>query len=110
MEHQSTYHDGEDNLDGIKSALPQHSEFLLRLKGVNLSSLHDEIEKVVDHVRRYLSTYKVCYQKVWFRLHTPPDSSKWPNILLICQLLFSLPFTSGQVEGIFSTLKVIKTD
>ena len=83
MEHLSTYHDGEDNLDGIKSALPQHSEFLLRLKGVNLSSLHDEIEKVVDHVRRYRSTYNICYQKVWYRLHTPPDSSKWPNILLM---------------------------
>ena len=35
MEHLSTYHDGEeDNLDGIKSASPQHSEFLLRLKGL----------------------------------------------------------------------------
>ena len=35
MEHLSTHHDGkEDNLDGIKSTSPQHSEFLLRLKGL----------------------------------------------------------------------------
>ena len=104
---------GEDNLDGIKSAMENITSAFrvpLEAKGVNLSSLHDEIEEVVDHARRYLSIDKICYQKVWYKLHTSPDSSKWPNILLICQLLFSLPFSSGQVERIFSTLKVIKTD
>ena len=100
-------------MDGIKSAMENITSAFrvpLEAKGVNLSSLHDEIEEVVDHARRYLSIDKVCYQKVWYKLHTSPDSSKWPNILLICQLLFSLPFSSGRVERIFSTLKVIKTD
>ena len=103
----------EDNLDGIKSALESITSAFrapLEAKEVNLSSLHDEIEEVVDHARRYLSIDKVCYQTVWYKLHTSPDTSKWPNILLICQLLFSLPFSSGRVERIFSTLKVIKTD
>ena len=105
--------DGEDNLDRIKSAMESITSAFrvpLEAKGVNLSSLHDEIEEHVDHARRHLSTDKVCYQKVWYKLHASPDSSKWPNILLICRLLFSLPFSSGRVERIFSTLKVIKTD
>ena len=88
----------EDNLDGIKSAMESITSAFrvpLEAKVVNLSSLYDEIEEVVDHARRYLSIDKVCYQKVLYTLHTSPDSSKWPNILQICQLLFSFPFSSG---------------
>ena len=57
----------EDNLDGIKSALESITSTFrapLEAKEVNLSSLHDEIEEVVDHARRYLSIDKVCYQTV----------------------------------------------
>ena len=103
----------EDNLDGIKSAMESITSAFrvpLEAKVVNLSSLYDDIEEVVDHARRYLSIDKVRYQKVLYTLHTSPDSSKWPNILQICQLLFSFPFSSGRVERIFSTVKVIKTD
>ena len=38
------------------------------------------------------------------------DARKWPNILLISKLLFSLPFTNSSVERTFSTMKVMKTD
>lgn len=82
----------------IKSAMESITSAFrvpLEAKVVNLSSLYDEIEEVVDHARRYLSIDKVCYQKVLYTLHTSPDSSKWPNILQICQLLFSFPFSSG---------------
>lgn len=34
---------------------------------------------------------------------------KWPSVLLLCELVFSLPFSNGRVEQIFSSLKVIKT-
>lgn len=74
----------------------------LEAKRVNLLSLHDEIEEVVDHARRHLSIDKLCYRKVWYKLHTSPDSSKWPNVLMVCHLLFSLPFSSGRVEREFS--------
>lgn len=106
-----SYDSEEDDPDGIKSALESITSAFrnpLEGEGVNLSSLYDEIEEVVDHAKRYLS---VCYQKVWYKLHTctSPDSSKWLNIL-IYRLLLSLPFSSGRVKRIFSTLKVIKTD
>ena len=69
----------EDNLDGIKSALESITSAFrapLEAKGVNSSFLHDEIEEVVDHARRYLSIEKICYQTVWYKLHTSPDCSK----------------------------------
>ena len=34
---------------------------------------------------------------------------KWPNVLLLCEFVFSLPFTTSRVEQIFSMLKTIKT-
>ena len=44
------------------------------------------------------------------KLHMASDSEKWPNVLLICELLFSLPFSNGHIERMFSSLKVMKTD
>ena len=38
------------------------------------------------------------------------DAEKWSNILVLIELLFCLHATNGQVERVFSTLKVIKTD
>ena len=35
---------------------------------------------------------------------------KWPNIFLISELLFSLPFSTAKVERFFSTLKIIKSE
>ncbi len=47
---------------------------------------------------------------VWYTLYTCPDHCKWPNVLQLCQLVFSLPFTTTHVERMFSSLKLIKTD
>lgn len=76
---------------------------------VNLSTLQDEIEDAVDYARKYLSLESTNYRKVWYLLHICPDSGKWPSVLLLCELVFSLPFSNGRVEQIFSSLKVIKT-
>ena len=43
-------------------------------------------------------------------MHVVPDASKWPNVLLLCSLLFSLPISNGRVESIFSSMNVIKTE
>ena len=36
-------------------------------------------------------------------------SQKRLNILILCELAFSLPFSNGKVEQIFSSLKTLKT-
>ena len=68
-----------------------------------------EVDEVVDFCRKYLDVLE-DYKRVWYKLHTATDAKNWPNILLLSQLLFSLPFTNSIVERAFSTLKVIKTD
>lgn len=35
---------------------------------------------------------------------------KWPNMLILFQLSYSLLFSNGRVEQMFSSLKALKTD
>ncbi len=65
---------------------------------------------MVDYSRKYLNISVDSHQSIWYMLHSVPDSSKWLNILLVVELLFSLPFANSTVERMFSTLKIIKTD
>ena len=107
-------HLNEDEcLDEIKSSVDTISEFFripLEAKGVDLCFILDEVEEAVQYSRKYLNIDKEAYQKVWYRLHTSPDSASWPNLLHICNLLFSLPFSTAKVERTFSVLKVIKSE
>lgn len=94
-------HLNEDEcLDEIKSSVDTISEFFripLEAKGVDLCFILNEVEEAVQYSRKCLSIDKQAYQKVWYRLHTSPDSASWCNLLHICNLLFSLPFSSAKV-------------
>ena len=50
------------------------------------------------------------YKRVWYILHTTHEAYKWPNLILLSELLFSLPFTNAKVERTFSNLKIIKNE
>ena len=103
----------DDRMSEIKSALLSLTEVFrapLEAKGADLSSILDEIEDIVDYTRTYLRIGCDTYRKVWYQLYTSPDAVKWPNILLICELLFSLPFSTAKVERFFSILKIIKNE
>ncbi len=82
----------------------------LEAKGIDLLSLRDETEDMVEYARKYLSLDQEGYRKIWYKLHVCPNASRWQNVLLLCELGFSLPFSNGRVERIFSSLKLIKTD
>ena len=81
----------------------------LEAKGVSLVTLQDEVEEAVEYARTYLDVSHTEYRKVWYKLYSCPDARKWPNILSLSELSFSLPFCNGRVEQIFSSLKVLKT-
>ena len=66
------------------------------------------MEDVVIYARAYLSIGSTDYRKVWYNLFICPNSSEWPNVLRLCQLTFSLPFSNARVEQIFSSLKHLK--
>ena len=105
--------DDDKILDEIKSsveAIAEHFQALLEAMGVEICFVLDKIEDAVLYSRKYLNIQSDSYKKVWHRLHTVPDATQWPNLLHICQLLFSLPFSTAKVERTFSVLKAIKTE
>ena len=102
-----------DSLADIRSAvevITTHFRVPLEAKEVDLCSIQDEVEEAVQYARNFLNVSQNTHRKVWYQLHTVPDSSKWPSVLELSKLLFSLPFSNAHVERAFSTLKVIKTE
>ena len=103
----------EDRLSELKSALLRVIDVFrapLEAKGADPTSILDEIEDIIDYATTYLRIGSDDYKKVWYQLHSSPDSTKWPNIMLIAELLFSLPFSTAKVERFFSVLKIIKNE
>ena len=73
----------------------------LEAKGVNLANIQDEI---VTYTRKYMSIGTEGNQMIWYKLHSSPVAgSKWPSILQLCELLFSLLFSDGHVELYFES-------
>ena len=86
-----------------------HFRVPLETKGVVIATLQDEVEEAVEYAWSYLDVGRSEYRKVWYKLYTCPDKGKWPNLLKLRTLAFSLPFSNGRVEQILSLLKVVKT-
>ena len=82
----------------------------LEAKGVDLAAVDDEVEDIVEYARTYLRINTESYKKIWYQLYKSPDATKWPNVLMIAQLLFSLPISTAKVERLFSILKAIKSE
>ena len=103
----------DDCLSEIKAALLSITDIFrapLEAKGADLTSILDKIEDIVDYAQTYLRIGSDSYSKVWYKLYSSPDSTKWPNIILVSELLLSLPFSTANVERFFSTLKIIKNE
>ena len=98
-----------DILSAVECITTHFREPLLAV-GTNLATIRDEVEEIVEYARRYLSIQSESYQIVWYKLHQAPDARKWPNVLILAEFVFSLPFSNGKVERIFSSMKIIKTD
>ncbi len=82
---------------------------LLETKNVSLEVIQDEIEETARYARKILAIGTKSYKKIWYTLHTCPHSRKWPNDLLLCELLFSFPIATSRVEHTFSIVKNMKT-
>jgi len=107
-------HSNEDcSINEVKRAvefLTSHFRIPLESKGVALDAIHDEVEDIIYYARRYFAINQLDYREAWYLLLTCPDSYKWSSIAGLCELAFSLPFSNGRVEQIFSSMKTIKTE
>ncbi len=79
-------------------------QFRVPLEAVStsLAFFQDELEKIVEHSDSVLS---ICM----YKFYNAPDAGKWPNVLVLTELLVSLPFSNGKVERIFK-VKIIRTE
>ena len=106
----SSEDDGDDGLLEVREAVEYITSVCrapLEAKGLcDPSMLQDEVDEVVGYARKYLPIGTESYCKIWY---TCPDSHRWPNILLLCETVFSLPFSTSRIEQLFSQLKIIKT-
>ena len=62
--------DNAEVREAVKT-LAVHFAKPLESKGVNILALH--VEEVVHYARKYLHISKVCYESVWYIVHTCPD-------------------------------------
>ena len=64
-------------------------------RGFSAEVIPDELEEAISYARKYLLIVTETYKTIWYTLHTCPDASKWPNVLMLYQLIFSLPFSTS---------------
>lgn len=81
----------------------------LESRGMCIATIQDELEEAVEYARQYLAIGTESYRAIWYKLHTSPNAGKWSNLLMLCELIFSLPFTTSRVEQMFTMLKTMKT-
>ena len=85
-------------------------EIPLQKAQVDIALLEEEWEDTAEYAKRYLNIVQEDYRMIWWKLYNLVNSKKWANILSLVELLFCLPMANGHVEGLFSSLKLIKTD
>ena len=78
--------------------------------GADLCAIRLEFSKILQYAIMYISLATSEYRAVWWRLFHAPCACEWANMLILAELLFSLPASNGKVERTFSQLKVIKSD
>ena len=77
---------------------------------VDLSLILEKWDDMVEYGKQYINLVQQDYQTVWWKPYNAVDSVKWSNVLPVVELLFCLPIANGHLEGVFSQLKLIKTN
>jgi hypothetical protein len=76
----------------------------------SLSDLLEQWHSVIEYTTRYLSLSTTPYLHVWRRIFDSSRSEGWSMVLLLAELLFSIPISNAKVERLFWLMNRIKTD
>ena len=87
--------------------LVEHFEVPLQGADAQTSEILPEFESMITYANQFISLSTMSYQSVWWCLSNAPTASEWSNVLLLAELLFSLPSSNGKLERLFSTFNVI---
>ena len=96
-------------LKGLSFVVDLYS-LLLREGGADVSVIQKERDDVASNANDYLDLMTQNYKAVWWKIYRRIDAKKWENILMDIEILFCIPVSNGQVERLFSQLKLVITD
>ena len=65
---------------------------------------------MIAYATQYIPLSSLDYQSVWWRLFHAPNSAEWAKVLVLAELLFSLPASNEKLERVFSILGTVKVD
>ena len=65
---------------------------------------------MITYVKQYLNLTTEDYHTTWWKLFNCAESGKWNNILLIVEIVFSLPVSNAAVERVFSRINITKSN
>lgn len=86
--------------------------FTVPLKGAqaDVDEIVKEFREMISYAKQYIAISVLEYHSVWWRLFHAPNCAEWANVLVLAELLFSLPASNGKLERVFSILGTIKVD
>ena len=73
------------------------ARFAVPLQGArtNTDEMVKEFGDMISYASQYIALSVLDYHSVWWRLVHAPTSAEWVNILILAELLFSLPASNG---------------
>ena len=83
----------------------EHFEVPLQGADAQTSEILPEFESMIIYANQFIALSTMSYQYVWWCLFNAPTASEWSNVLLLAELLFSLPSSNGKLERLFSMFK-----
>ena len=69
-----------------------------------------EFSDMIAYAVQYIALSSLDYHSVWWKLFQAPNSAEWSNVLVLAELLCSLPVSNGKLERVFSLLGTVKVD
>ena len=75
-----------------------------------ISELLEQWQSLCNYTIKHLSLETTEYCVVWHKIFQSSRKDSWNLILLLVELLFSLPVSNAKVERMFSLMKKIKTN
>lgn len=107
--------DGEEDVefaDNYVSALFDHFREPLLKAGLDvaLNSLLEQWHDLVTYTKRYLDPSRTHYLRVWKKIFDSSLRDRWNMVLLLVELLLSIPISNAKVERMFSLMNHVKTD
>lgn len=88
-----------------------HFKIPLTNAGVTASfpELLTQWQNLLEYANEFLSISNTSYKKTWYRIFNSPRKTQWKDILIMVELIFTIPVSNAKLERMFSKMKHVKT-